>query len=128
MIQLGIIQGDISMGHARAIINAGTEELQIEIFNQITENNLSVRDVEAYVKNIKTSAPTGNSSSGSGSSYTAGGTSWDPEIDRITEEFHRRLKSPVHLKTGKKGGGTVVISYKSVEDLQRILDLLNEPE
>ena len=130
MIQLGIIQGDISMGHARAIINAGSEELQVEIFNQAIENNLSVRDVEALVKNIKTPSSTGSSTStnSSSSAYTPGGTTWDPEIDRITEEFHRRLKSPVHLKTGKKGGGTVVISYKSVEDLQRILDLLNEAE
>ena len=127
-IQLGIIQGEISMGHARAIINAGSEEQQVEIFNQVIENNLSVRDVEALVKNNKISSTNGTSANPSNGAYTPGGTTWDPEIDRITEEFHRRLKAPVHLKTGKKGGGTVVISYKSVEDLQRILNLLNEAE
>lgn len=127
-IQLGIIQGEISMGHARAIINAGSEEQQVEIFNQVIENNLSVRDVEALVKNNKISSTNGTSANPSKGAYTPGGTTWDPEIDRITEEFHRRLKAPVHLKTGKKGGGTVVISYKSVEDLQRILNLLNEAE
>ena len=48
-IQIGIREGLLSMGHARAIVSAGDEDAQIEIFKKIIEQGLSVREVEALV-------------------------------------------------------------------------------
>ncbi len=119
-IQLGIKQGIISMGHARAMINMEDESAQMAMFREIIENKLSVRAVESLVKEKK-SAP----DSSEKSTYI-NGTDWDPEIDRITEEFHRKLRAAVHLKNGVKGKGKIVISYKNRDDLQRILSLIGE--
>lgn len=119
-IQLGIKQGIISMGHARAMINMEDESAQMAMFREIIENKLSVRAVESLVKEKK-SAPDSTEKS----TYI-NGTDWDPEIDRITEEFHRKLRAAVHLKNGVKGKGKIVISYKNRDDLQRILSLIGE--
>ncbi len=117
-IQIGIKEGKISMGHARAMINLPTEEHQMALYLDIIENKMSVRDVESAVKEKKQ-----NPEKEFG---MITGTDWDPEIDRITEEFHRRLKASVHLKNGSKGKGKIVISYKNREDLERILELIHE--
>ncbi len=119
-IQMGIKQGVISMGHARAMINMDNESLQMAMFREIVENKLSVRAVESLVKEKK-SAPDSTEKS----TYI-NGTDWDPEIDRITEEFHRKLRAAVHLKNGVKGKGKIVISYKNRDDLQRILSLIGD--
>jgi ParB family chromosome partitioning protein len=116
-IQLGIKQGKVSMGHARAMINMDNLDHQLELYSQIVENNLSVRDVEGLVK-AKKSSPT--------DSFSITGTDWDPEIDRITEAFYKKLNAAVHLKSGSKGKGKIIISYKNKEDLERILNLIED--
>jgi ParB family chromosome partitioning protein len=114
-IQLGIKQAKVSMGHARAMINMDSLKDQLELYQEIIENNLSVRDVEGLVK-AKKSGPT--------DSFAINGTDWDPEIDRITEAFYKKLNAAVHLKSGSKGKGKIIISYKNKEDLERILNLI----
>jgi ParB family chromosome partitioning protein len=89
-IQLGIKQGLVSMGHARAMINS-------------------------LVKAKK---------NGNSINVSMGGTDWDPEIDRITAAFYEKLRAAVHLKTSGRGKGKIIISYKSKDDLNRILDLI----
>lgn len=117
-IQLGIKQGHIGMGHARAMISMEDPNAQMQLFQEIIANNMSVRDVETLVKETKknpSSTPTYSSVSG---------TDWDPEIDRISESFSEQLKAAVHLKNGIKGKGKIIISYKNREDLERILSLI----
>lgn len=116
-IQLGIKQGKLSMGHARAMINMESMDDQLEMFNQIVNQNLSVRDVEGLVKAKKANPST---------SFTMNGTDWDPEIDRITEAFYKKLNAAVHLKSGSKEKGKIIISYKNKEDLERILNLIRD--
>lgn len=117
-IQLGIKQGLIGMGHARAMINMEDANAQMQLFQEIVSNKMSVRDVETLVKESKKEG-------GSGATYSSiNGTDWDPEIDRISEAFSERLKAAVHLKNGIKGKGKIVISYKNREDLERILSLI----
>lgn len=116
-IQLGIKQGLISMGHARAMINIDDVVSQTELFNQILADSLSVRDVESLVKSRKNGSPI---------DLGLRGTDWDPEIDRITQAFYKKLRSDVHLKTSGKGKGKIIISFKSREDLERILGLIQE--
>jgi len=120
-IQMGIKQGTISMGHARAMINMEDEAAQMAMFREIVENKLSVRAVESLVKEKKISPDNATPKS----TYI-NGTDWDPEIDRITEEFHQKLRATVHLKNGIKGKGKIVISYKNRDDLERILNLIGE--
>ncbi len=116
-IQLGIKQGLVSMGHARAIINIEDPDVQLELYNQIIENHLNVREIESLAKATK---------EGKSYDFPKAGTDWDPEIDRITEAFYQKLKSPVHLKHGAKGKGKIIISYKNMEELERILSIIQD--
>lgn len=116
-IQMGIQKGQVSMGHARAMVNMDDTVAQMELFEHIIKDNLSVRDVESYVKAKK---------NGTDITLNMGGTDWDPEIDRITAEFYDKLRAAVHLKTSGKGKGKIIISYKSKEDLERILGLIKQ--
>ena len=56
-IQIAIQNNEISMGHARALINLETEEQQLDIMQQIIDRELSVRQVEAMVNEIKNPTP-----------------------------------------------------------------------
>lgn len=116
-IQKGIQVGKVSMGHARAMINMDDAVAQMELFEQIIREELSVRDVESLVKAKK---------AGQTESMSVSGTDWDPEIDRITAAFYEKLRAAVHLKSSGKGKGKIIISYKSREDLERILGLINQ--
>jgi ParB family transcriptional regulator, chromosome partitioning protein len=114
-IQVGIREGKISMGHARAMISMDDMAEQIELYHHILEDNLSVRMVETLVKDKK---------NGNKADFEITGTDWDPEIDKIRETFADKLKAAVHLKHSGKGKGKVIISYKSMQDLERILGLI----
>lgn len=116
-IQRGIQLGKVSMGHARAMINMDDAVAQMELYEQIIREELSVRDVESLVKAKKNGESVGMS---------LNGTDWDPEIDRITAAFYEKLRAAVHLKTSGKGKGKIIISYKSKEDLERILGLIGQ--
>lgn len=116
-IQRGIQLGKVSMGHARAMINMDDAVAQMELYEQIIREELSVREVESLVKAKKNGETVGMS---------LNGTDWDPEIDRITAAFYEKLRAAVHLKTSGKGKGKIIISYKSKEDLERILGLIGQ--
>lgn len=116
-IQAGIKTGKITMGHARAMINMDDVADQLELFHQIMEESLSVRSVEALVKDKK---------QGTRSAIRPNGTDWDPEVDRITEQFHQLLRTSVHLKNSMSGKGKIIISYKNRAELERILSQIGE--
>lgn len=115
-IQAGIKTGKISMGHARAMINMDDITEQLELYHAIVNESLSVRTVEALVKDKKNGTRS--------AVFRTGGTDWDPEVDRITEQFHKLLKTAVHLKNNPSGKGKIIISYKNRGDLERILTVM----
>jgi ParB family transcriptional regulator, chromosome partitioning protein len=117
-IQIGIREGKVSMGHARAMINMDDMAEQLDLYRRIIEENLSVRTTESLVKAGKESLQKEKPS--------ARGTDWDPEADKVMNEIHRRLGVPVHLNTARKGSGKIVISYRNADELQRILDRIRE--
>lgn len=117
-IQLGVIENKISMGHARALVSAGTEEEQLRIYNQILDENLSVRDVENAVKDKST--------------FEAKPTE-SKQKEGLTEHefifknhFSDKLSSKVDIKKSGGGSGKIVINFSSESDLSRIIELLNK--
>lgn len=114
-IQIGIREGHISMGHARAMVTMDDIAEQLDLYHQIVDENLSVRVVENLIKEKKTGNRTG---------ITINGTDWDPEIDKIRDNLAEKLHAAVHMKHTANGKGKVIISYKSMKDLERILGLI----
>ena len=121
-VQDMIVQGEISMGHARALIPVEIQEEQYLIAQQVAEKHLSVRDVEKLIKE-RLSGKKKKKGSGKGKA---------PEMDAALElaykEIEERLKQSLGTKTvirhGGDGSGRLEIEFYSHEDLEKIVDML----
>jgi len=122
-IQLAIRNGDISMGHARALISIEDADKQLEIYNQIVLNDLSVRDVEDLARGVKTEIISPSKSNTSTSQKTDKGT-LSYEQKQIVEDLRAVFNTKVIINRDSKGKGKIVIPFKSDNDLKRILDIL----
>ena len=109
IIQSGIRDGFLSMGHGRALINIDDKKLQIEIYKQILSSKLSVRQTEKIVRGNKT-LTSKNSNSDVSKIY----------ID-ATNKFEKLFNSKVTLKENNKGKVTLSTSFKSINELYSIL-------
>tara|TARA_B100001063_G_scaffold181974_1_gene171102 strand:+ start:4581 stop:5459 length:879 start_codon:yes stop_codon:yes gene_type:complete len=109
IIQSGIRDGFLSMGHGRALINIEDKKLQIEIYKQIISSKLSVRQTEKIVRGNKTPA-TNISSSDVSKIY----------ID-ATNKFEKLFNSKVTLKENSKGKVSLSTTFKSINELYSFL-------
>lgn len=117
-IQAALRDNKISMGHARAIVNVENVDTQLAIFKKILNEDLSVRKTEELARNMgkvpeKKSAKTTKSSS---ASY---------EIQNLQNKLSSHFGTKVHLKADQENKGEIKIPFVSVEDLNRILEILN---
>lgn len=124
-IQAGVRDNAISMGHARALVSAGDEALQLSIFNQVIEHNLSVRDIEALIKGEKTVSEKEQTEAGAEKHPSASATISETQYV-FKEHLGDRLATKVDIKKSSNGSGTIVLKFSSENDLNRIIELLNK--
>ena len=122
-IQLAIRNGDVSMGHARALINIENEDKKLDIYNQIVLNNLSVREVEDLARGVK--AEVSSPASKSNVEKSSNKASLSVEQQNIVEDLRAVFNTKVQISKEASGKGKIVIPFKSDTDLKRILDLLD---
>lgn len=108
-IQKAVRIGDLSMGHARAILSLGNDAEMINAFKKIKNEQLSVRDAEK-IFNGKTN------------SITNGLEKLSNYESRMQNDLSFQLKSKVIIKKKLKGNGQIVIHFKSQDHLNEILD------
>ncbi|HEY0741364.1 MAG TPA: ParB/RepB/Spo0J family partition protein [Chryseosolibacter sp.] len=117
-IQIAVRDNKLSMGHARAIINVENPEQQLYIFKKAVNEELSVRKVEELVREVAgkkpetTTAPTSTPS-----------PSVSKEITQLQSSLSSHFGTRVVIKSDGKRG-EIKIPFLSVEDLNRILDIL----
>ncbi len=117
-IQIAVRDNKISMGHARAIINVDSADQQLYIFKRAVAEELSVRKVEELVREM--SSPKSGSST---TTTTATGTAAGKEMAQLQSRLSSHFSTRVMVKSdGRKG--EIKIPFVSVEDLNRILDIL----
>lgn len=125
IIQTGIRDGFISMGHGRAIISIENPDVQLDVYQRIVSDNLSVRDTEELVRQIQNS-----------DNQTVENSVTDIEIPKISTAkpsaelpfyVHQKLASlndffgtKVSVKVAKNGKGSLTIPFTSEEDFNRI--------
>lgn len=121
-VQVAIKKGKISMGHARAIINAGTEEQQLEILTQILNEDLSVRQVEEIAKTMagKRTKSSGNNTKEVGSDVT--GADWTEKYAIHSHKLTEILKKKVSIQPGKNGSGKILIDFSNEMELEKIIE------
>ena len=115
-IQLSIRTRDISMGHARALVNIDDEKLQVTLSRRIIKEGLSVRQVEEIVKESKAETSLAlKKNPASNLSFTQ---------KKIKEDLSKFLTSKVQLQTNSNGKGKLTIPFTSEKELERIVELL----
>ena len=117
-VQAGIRARQISMGHARALVSAGSEEQQIAIFRLILAEGLSVRQAEALAKEGGAKAPA--------SKPAKEKTSLSKAHRLYRESLSSKLGAKVDLQRGSNGKGKIVINFSSDDDLDRLIELLDD--
>ena len=115
-IQAGVRDRLISMGHARALVAVSDETEQLELFNQIVKENMSVRQLEQLLK--KTTEKNSSLQTKNSTKLTS--------IQLIfLEELEKRIVAKVTIQKNKKGQGKLIVPFNSDDDFKRIVSLLN---
>jgi ParB family chromosome partitioning protein len=119
-IQLGIRDRKISMGHARALINIEDPEKQLKAYYRIIDEGLSVRKTEEMIRKLgeKTRA------------QKPGNNKKDlpEEYKQLKEHLTSRFNTNIDFKRNDNGRGKIIIPFKSDQDLERIMSILNNSE
>ena len=114
-VQQMLINDEISMGHARALLSLEHDELQVDAAKTIVEKGLSVRDTEKLVKSIlnpkqvKLPIP----------------SSEDAVYDKLSEHLREVMGTKVTINHKKGGKGKIEIEYYSKDELERILEIFD---
>lgn len=114
-IQKLLISGEISSGHARAILSVDDNELRLALSKRIIEDSLNVRQAESLAKQLQKKKPPSKPSKKS---------AYDIELENIQNTLSSNLGTKVKIShTDKKG--KIEIEYYGNDDLERILKLIN---
>jgi ParB family chromosome partitioning protein len=115
IIQTGMRDGFLSMGHGRALISIENTGDQLDIYEKIVGNSLSVRATETLVKNYKAGGNTAVSSA-------------KPKLPDFMKNGKKEIANyfgaKVDVKVAKKGNGRLIIPFSSEEDFKRIQKLI----
>lgn len=114
IIQTGMRDGFISMGHGRALINIEDLEAQLEIYEKVVSKKLSVRETESIVRNYQSDKTV---------------TVSEPEelpkfVKKGVKEFSEYFGHKITVKVSKNGSGKISIPFHSEEDFNRIKKLV----
>jgi len=121
LIQKAIRDHEISMGHARAIINVNDTETQIMLYKQIVKYEFSVRKIEDIVRKI-------NSDEGQDKieKQAEKAPKFPEEYEVLKKHLSKHFESNVDFKIDNKGKGRIVIPFNSGKDLERIIGILDK--
>ena len=115
IVQTGMRDGFLSMGHGRALINVDSTDIQLEVYEKILKDKLSVRETEALVRKIQ-------------DGHKDPKKEKSPKVDEKKQKALKQISSyfgaKVELKVNKKGNGKLIVPFSSDEDFQRIKKLI----
>ena len=116
-IQKGIREKQILMGHARALVNVDNRESQLSIFKMAVSQELSVRKIEEMVR---------EANNGATAKEKARPARLAEEYESLKDHLSKHFDSKIDLKRNDKGKGKIIIPFKSDDDLERILGVLDQ--
>lgn len=117
-IQLAVRNNELSMGHARALINVDTVDQQLFIFKEIRNKGLSVRQTETLVRNLYKQT---------GAVKKTAKSQQPAAFKRIEDKLASHFSTRVKIKNSRNGSGQILIDYYSQEELNKILRQMNAP-
>jgi len=117
-VQEMLRQGQLSAGHARALLSLEDPELQIRAATEVVEGGLSVRETEELVRRWQ-----GKASGSRGGGVVRGQERLDWELEAMAEALEERLGTTVKIRRMRQGG-RIEIYYYSQGELERLLQVL----
>src|SRR6476620_10334004 len=114
-IQVAVRNGEISMGHARALINVDTIDKQLYIFDEIKSKGLSVRQTETLVRNIYREKEEKKNNI----------ETLPPAYKKVEDKLSTHFSTKVKLRHGKDGTGSITFEYYSLEEMNKLLDQMD---
>lgn len=119
VIQKALRDKQISMGHARALINIEDSETQVMIYEQIIKHGFSVRRVEDIVRDL---------SSEEEKPEKTNKRKYPKKYQPVKSQLDKIFRSRVGFTMNEKGKGKIVIPFKSTKDLERIVKIIENQE
>ena len=113
-IQEHVVDGAISMGHARALLSISDPVKQRKLCTRIVNDGLSVREAEAATQQSSPKSSKGTSQS----------TPKDPHLASLEDQLRVRFGTKVNIKSDRNYKGKIELDFYSLSDLERLLDLL----
>lgn len=114
IIQTGMRDGFISMGHGRALINIEDQTVQLDIYQKIIRNSLSVRETETLVKNLQKGKETATAKKKPLPGYAR----------KAAKELSDYFDAKADVNLSASGKGKISISFSGKEDFERITKLI----
>jgi ParB family chromosome partitioning protein len=118
-VQQLVQQGELTLGHARALLTLGDEHVILTMARDIVGKGLSVRDVE---QRVRVQAPAADKHRKAHTEEAA--TKGSAETKRIADELRRHLQTDVSISVTARDRGNIQIAFYSSDDLERLLDLV----
>jgi ParB family chromosome partitioning protein len=118
-VQRMVSAGQLSMGHARAILGLNDERRIGELARRIVTEGLSVRAVEEQVRRQRAGTPPAPPTEPPAPTPPA-----DPHVRQLERELQRLLGTPVRIHVGKGETGRIEIPFYNTGDFERVIDLL----
>ncbi len=110
-IQAALRDGQISMGHARALLGISDKETRLKLLQAITEKGLSVRQVEDLVKKAQQGKPNDTK------------TKRIPIFEEVSQKLSEKWAVPVKVQGRSPKKGKIVIEFRSEDEFRKIIDL-----
>jgi ParB family chromosome partitioning protein len=116
-IQLGLRVKEISMGHAKALVNIDNTDLQIKLYEKVIKQDLTVRKIEQLArdlnqkKEVEKQAPSNTKSE---------------EYEALQKQLSSFFNTNIQFNRTDKGKGKIVIPFASDEELEKIISILDK--
>jgi ParB family chromosome partitioning protein len=120
-IQKGLSNGEISTGHARALISVQNSDTQINIYHDIVANGYSVREVEQLAKDFRDN----NYKRTSKKKAISIANPLPFQQQKMAHDLSRNLDKEIELKRNKKGKGKLIIHFNNDVELAKIFEIIN---
>ncbi len=121
IVQTGMRDGFISMGHGRALINVEDQQQQLDIYEKIIGNSLSVRNTESLVRSLNSKTEDSNTAK----TESLGAPKY---ILKGVKDFSEYFGAKIDVKVSSKGSGKLIIPFSSEEDFKRLKKLIDSED
>jgi ParB family chromosome partitioning protein len=118
-IQLGLREKQITMGHARALINVEDPSTQLMIYEQVIEYDFSVRKVEDVVRELtaeKLEEPVAKKEK----------ITMPEEYQKLKKQLSNVFKTNIQFSRSDEGKGKIIIPFRTDEELEKIINILDK--